>query len=136
MENIQNEESPSLTKFYDELVFSSMGVQEANTARMSEAQLIEFYEYCVDKSEDAELEGCEFYWYSSLLLEEHPTIKMYKQGQLYANVTSGDERVSFMEEVEVTEEDIADIERTISLLEQRKKDKKNPIKRLIRFFKS
>lgn len=136
MENIQNEESPSLTKFYDALVFSSMGVQEANTARMSDAQLINFYEYCVEKSEDAELDGAEFYWYSSLLLEDKPAIKLYKEGQLYADVTVGEESVPFMEEVEVTEDDLADIERTISLLEQRKKDKKNPIKRLIRFFKS
>ena len=51
-------------------------------------------------------------------------------------MTVGEERVPFMEEVEVTEEDLADIKRTISLLEQRKKDKKNPIKRLIRFFKN
>ena len=136
MENVQNEESPSLTKFYDELVFSSMGVQEANTARMSDAQLISFYEYCVEKSEDAELDGAEFYWYSSLLLEDKPAIKLYKEGQLYVDVTVGEESVPFMEEVEVTEEDLADIERTISLLEQRKKDKKNPIKRLIRFFKN
>jgi hypothetical protein len=136
MENVQNEESPSLTKFYDELVFSSMGVQEANMARMSDAQLISFYEYCIEKSEVAELDGAEFYWYSSLLLEDKPAIKLYKEGQLYVDVTVGEESVPFMEEVEVTEEDLADIERTISLLEQRKKDKKNPIKKLIRFFKS
>ena len=35
----------------------------------------------------------------------------------------------------VNEDDIAEINRIVELLEQRKRDKKNPVKRLIRFFK-
>ena len=135
MENIQNEESPSLTKLYDELVYASEEVLEANAARMGNAQLIEFYDYCVRKSEDGELEGCELYWYASMILEEMPVIKMYKEGQVYADATLDEEEVPYMEKVEVTEEDVKEINQIVQLLEQRRKDKKNPIKRLVRFFK-
>ena len=45
MENIQqNEENPSLTKLYDELVFGNPELLEANAHRMGNPQLIEFYE--------------------------------------------------------------------------------------------
>ena len=135
MENVQNEESPCLTKFYDQLVFASMGVLEANAARMSNAQLVEFYNYCVEKAEDAELEGHDFYWYSSMIMEEMPTIKMYKEGQLYVDVTLGEQSPTYMKHIEVTEDDLVEIDRTVQLLERRKKDKRNPIKRLVRFFK-
>ena len=136
MENIQqNEENPSLTKFYDELVFGNPELLEANAHRMGNPQLIEFYEYCVEKSEDSELEGCELYWYATVVLEEMPAVKMYKNGQLYVQTTLDNEEVPYMKNVEVTEEDLVEINRIVELLEQRKKDKKNPIKRLVRFFK-
>lgn len=136
MENIQqNEENPSLTKLYDKLVLGKIEVLEANIARMGNPQLIEFYEYCVEKSEDEKLEGCELYWYASIVLEELPVVKMYKNGQLYVQTTLDNSSVPYMENVEVTEEDIEEINRIVELLEQRKKDKKNPIKRLVRFFK-
>lgn len=136
MENIQqNEENPSLTKLYDELVFGNPELLEANAHRMGNPQLIEFYEYCVEKSEDAELEGCELYWYATIVLEEMPAVKMYKNGQLYVQTTLDNEEVPYMKSVEVTEEDLVEINRIVELLEQRKKDKKNPIKRLVRFFK-
>ena len=41
----------------------------------------------------------------------------------------------YYDDIEVTEEDIVEINRICELLEQRKKDKKNPIRRLVRFFK-
>ena len=135
MEKMSNEESPSLTKLYDELVFGNPELLEANAHRMGNPQLIEFYEYCVEKSEDAELEGCELYWYATVVLEEMPAMKMYKNGQLYVQTTLDNEEVPYMENVEVTEEDLVEINRIVELLEQRKKDKKNPIKRLVRFFK-
>ena len=136
MENIQqNEESPSLTKFYDELVRRGEEVLDANIARMGNAQLIEFYDYCVAKSEETDKEGCELYFYACILLEEKPIIKMYKNGQLDNGITLDEEEVPYMTGIEVTEEDIVEINRICELLEQRKKDKKNPIKRLVRFFK-
>ena len=135
MENIQNEENPSLTKLYDELVFGNEEVLEANAARMGNAQLVEFYEYCVEKSEDGELEGCELYWYASMILEEMPIVKMYKEGQVYVNTTLGEEEVPYMEKIEVTEEDVKEINQIVELLERRRKEKKNPIKKLVRFFK-
>ena len=132
---MQNEESPSLTKLYDELVLGNPEVLEVNAQRMGNPQLIEFYEYCVEKSEDSELENCELYWYASIILEEIPVVKMYKNGQLYVDTTLCNDDVPYMEKVEVTEEDLEEINRIVELLEQRKKAKKNPIKRLVRFFK-
>lgn len=135
MEKMSNEESPSLTKLYDELVFGNPEILEANAQRMGNPQLIEFYEYCVERSEEPDKEGCELYWYATIVLEEMPVVKMYKNGQLYVNTTLDNEEVPYMEKVEVTEEDLAEINRIVELLEQRKKEKKNPIKRLVRFFK-
>ena len=132
---MSNEESPSLTKLYDELVFGNPELLEANAQRMGNPQLIEFYEYCVERSEEPDREGCELYWYATIVLEEMPVVKMYKNGQLYVNTTLDNEEVPYMEKVEVTEEDLAEINRIVELLEQRKKEKKNPIKRLVRFFK-
>lgn len=135
MEKLSNEESPSLTKLYDELVFGNPELLEVNAQRMGNPQLIEFYEYCVERSEEPDREGCELYWYATIVLEEMPVVKMYKNGQLYVNTTLDNEEVPYMEKVEVTEEDLAEINRIVELLEQRKKEKKNPIKRLVRFFK-
>lgn len=135
MEKMSNEESPSLTKLYDELVFSNEEVLRANAQRMGNPQLIEFYEYCVEKSEDALVEGCELYWYATVVLEDMPAVRMYKNGQLYVDTTLGNEEVPRMENVEVTQDDIDEVNRIVELLEQRKKAKKNPIKRLVRFFK-
>ena len=135
MEKMSNEESPSLTKLYDELVFGNPELLEANAQRMGNPQLIEFYEYCVERSEEPDREGCELYWYATIVLEEMPVVKMYKNGQLYVNTTLDNEEVPYMEKVEVTEEELAEINRIVELLEQRKKEKKNPIKRLVRFFK-
>ena len=136
MENIQqNEENPSLTKFYDELVFGSEEVLDANVARMGNAQLIEFYDYCVEKSDETDKEGCELYFYACILLEDKEIIKMYKNGQLDNGMTFDEEEVPYMTSVEVTEEDIVEINRICELLEQRKKAKNNPIKKLVRFFK-
>ena len=135
MEKMSNEESPSLTKLYDELVFGNPELLEANAQRMGNPQLIEFYEYCVERSEEPDREGCELYWYATIVLEEMPVVKMYKNGQLYVNTTLDNEEVPYMEKVEVTEEDLAEINRIVELLEQIKKEKKNPIKRLVRFFK-
>ena len=106
MENMQNEENPSLTNLYDQLVLGNPEVLEANAQRMGNPQLIEFYEYCVEKSEDGNLDGCELYWYATLVLEEMPVVKMYKNGQLYVNTTLDNEEVPYMEKVEVTEEDL------------------------------
>ena len=135
MEKMSNEESPSLTKLYDELVFGNPELLEANAQRMGNPQLIEFYEYCVERSEEPDREGCELYWYATIVLEEMPVVKMYKNGQLYVNTTLDNEEVPYMEKVEVTEEDLVEINRIVEVLEQRKKEKKNPIKRLVRFFK-
>ena len=135
MENMQNEESPSLTKLYDELVFGNPELLEANAQRMGNPQLIEFYEYCVERSEEPDKEGCELYWYATIVLEEMPVVKMYKNGQLYVDTTLCNDDAPYMEKVEVTEEDLEEINRIVELLEQRKKEKKNPIKRLVRFLK-
>ena len=135
MENMQNEENPSLTKFYDELVFGNEEVLDANVARMGNAQLIEFYDYCVEKSDETDKEGCELYFYACILLEEKPIIKMYKNGQLDNGITLDEDDVPYMTSIEVTEDDIAEVNRIVELLEQRKKAKKNPIKRLVKFFK-
>ena len=127
MEKMSNEESPSLTKLYDELVFGNPELLEANAQRMGNPQLIEFYEYCVERSEEPDREGCELYWYATIVLEEMPVVKMYKNGQLYVNTTLDNEEVPYMEKVEVTEEDLVEINRIVELLELRKKEKKNPI---------
>ena len=136
MENVQqNEDSPSLTKFYDELVYKGEEVIEANSARMSNVQLIEFYDYCVRKSNKMNEQGSEFYFLACMVLEEIEIVKMYKNGQLDNGMTFDKKEVSYMTGLEVTEEDIVEINYVVSLLEQRKKDKKNPIKSLVRYFK-
>ena len=134
MEKTKNEENPSLTMLYDELVFGTERVLKANAARMGNAQLIEFYDYCVEKSAQIEGENSNAYFYACILLEEMPTINMYKKGQLYVDTTLGNEDIPYMENVEVTQEDADEIDRIVELLEQRKKAKKNPIKKLVRFF--
>ena len=136
MENIQqNEENPSLTKFYDELVFGKEEVLEANAHRMGNAQLIEFYDYCVEKSDQTDMEGCELYFYACMVLEEMPIVNMYKNGQLDNGMTFDEEDIPYIEKIEVTEEDLEEVNRIVELLELRRKEKKNPVKRLIRFFK-
>ena len=124
MEKMSNEESPSLTKLYDELVFGNPELLEVNAQRMGNPQLIEFYEYCVERSDEPDREGCELYWYATIVLEEMPVVKMYKNGQLYVNTTLDNEEVPYMEKVEVTEEDLAEINRIVELLEQKKKIKR------------
>ena len=68
---------------------------------------------------------------------------MYRDGQLYVDVTLGnaDEprvlkvvdgvRTDDMDS-KLTEEDIAQINETLALLDKRKKEKKNPFKRLLK----
>lgn len=136
MENIQqNEDSPSLTKFYDELVVKGEEVLEANSARMNNSQLIEFYDYCVENSGKTCKEGCELYFLACMVLEEKQIIKMYKNGQLDNGMTFDEDSIPYMTSLEVTEDDIVEINYVVSLLERRKKDKKNPIKSLVRYFK-
>ena len=101
MENMQNEENPSLTKFYDELVFGNEEVLDANVARMGNAQLIEFYDYCVEKSDETDKEGCELYFYACILLEEKPIINMYKNGQLDNGITLDEEDIPYIEKIPV-----------------------------------
>ena len=136
MENVQqNEDSPSLTKFYDELVYKGEEVIEANSARMSNVQLIEFYDYCVSKSNKTDEQGSELYFLACMVLEEIEIVKMYKNGQLDNARTLEEDSIPYMTSLEVTEEDIIEINYVVDLLEQRKRDKKNPIKSLVRFFK-
>lgn len=137
MENIQqNEDSPSLTKFYDELVVKGEEVLEANAARMNSTQLIEFYDYCVENAEKTYKEGCELYFLACMVLEEKQIIKMYKNGQLDNGMTFDEDSIPYMTSLEVTEDDIVEINYVVSLLERRKKDKKNLIKSLVRYFKA
>lgn len=131
MEKQTSDEYSTRLKNYDALVLGDPMVLENTIAGMSDAHLIEFYEYCQEKLE-AEVEQSDMYWYASLLLEETPIVRMYRNGQLYVEGILGniDEPRTVGEEL--SEEDIAQINATIELLEQRRKEKKNPIKQLLK----
>ena len=135
MENMSSDECPSLSKFYDELVRRDELVIESTIAKMGNKQLLEFYDYVVEKSEDEDLDGCELYWYVSLMLEELPVIKMYKNGQLYVDTTLGNDNVSFILDCSMSDQEAQEIRTTVELLEQRKREKKNPIKKLLKIIR-
>lgn len=132
MEKQTSDEYTSRLKTYDELVLGNPTVLEIAIARMtSNFQLIEFYDYCMEKVE-AEEENCEHYWFASLCLEEKPAVRMYKNGQLYVDTTLAGVDAEYALDEGMTLEEIAQLNETIQLLEQRKKDKKNPFKQLLR----
>lgn len=135
MENMSSDECPSLSKFYDELVRRDELVIESTIAKMGNKQLLEFYDYVVEKSEDEDLDGCELYWYVSLMLEEVPVIKMYKNGQLYVDTTLGNDNASFILDCSMSDQEAQEIRTTVELLEQRKREKKNPIKKLLKIIR-
>jgi hypothetical protein len=127
MEKQASDEYSSRLSNYDKLVLGDPNVLEIAIMGMNNVQLIEFYEYCVDKYENAE-EHSDNYWFASLFLEETPAVKMYKNSQLYIDTTLG----NFDEPTKLSEEELNQINETIELLKQRKKDKKNPLKKLLR----
>ncbi len=131
MEKQTSDEYSSRLKNYDKLVLGDPAVLEIALTRMSNPQLIEFYEYCQEKVE-AEEDKCELYWYASLFLEETKVVKMYMNGQLYAEATLGNGNEPRVLEDTLTEEDLKQINDIVDLLNQRKKAKKNPIKMLIK----
>lgn len=135
MENMSSDECPSLGKFYDELVRRDELVIESTIAKMGNKQLLEFYDYVVEKSEDEDLDGCELYWYVSLMLEEVPVIKMYKNGQLYVDTTLANDNASFILDCSMSDQEAQEIRTTVELLEQRKREKKNPIKKLLKIIR-
>ena len=130
MENMPSDEYSSINQFYDKLILESEEIFEATISRMKNAQLIDFYEYVKEKSEDEEQINCEFYWYASLVLESKPLIKMYINGQLYEEANLGSKK-DFIKSLPLTEEDIKQINETLTILEQRRKAKRNPLKALI-----
>lgn len=142
MEKQTSDEYTSRLCNYDKLVLGDPNILEITIAGMSNPQLIEFYEYCQEKVEE-EADKCELYWYATLFLEEMPVVKMYRDGQLYVDTTLGnvdEPRVLKVvdgiqpEEMEstLTEEDIAQINETLALLDKRKKEKKNPFRKLLK----
>ena len=142
MEKQTSDEYSSRLSNYDKLVLGDPSILEMAIPRMSNPQLIEFYEYCQEKVE-AEEDKCELYWYATLFLEETQVVKMYRDGQLYVDTTLGnadEPRVIKVvdgvqpEEMEstLTEEDIAQINETLALLDKRKKEKKNPFRKLLK----
>lgn len=131
MEKQTSDEYSTRLKNYDALVLGDPLVLENTIAGMSDAHLIEFYEYCQEKV-DAEVKQCDRYWYASLFLEETPIVRMYRNGQLYVESTLGNIGEPRTMDKELSEEDIAQINETLELLEQRRKEKKNPIKQLLK----
>ena len=134
MEKQTSDEYSSRLSNYDNLVLGDPNVLEMAIPRMSNSQLIEFYEYCQEKVE-AEEDKCELYWYASLFLEEAPVVKMYINGQLYVNATIGNIDEPMVVEDTLTEDDLEQINSIVELLKQRKREKRNPIKQLLRNIK-
>lgn len=131
MEKQASDEYSSRLSDYDKLVLGDPNVLEMAIPRMSNSQLIEFYDYCQEKVE-AEEEKCELYWYASLFLEETPAVKMYINGQLYVDATLGNASVPMIDAPVLSDEELAQINETVELLNQRKKDKRNPLRKLLR----
>ena len=131
MEKQTSDEYSSRLQIYDKLVLGDPNALEINIGRMSNAHLVEFYEYCQEKI-DAEVEQCELYWYASLFLEDTPVVRMYRNGQLYVDATLGNIDEPMLVEEILTEEELAQINATVELLKQRKKEKRNPIRQLLK----
>ena len=131
MEKQTSDEYSSRRSYYDNLVLGDPSNLEITIAKLSNPHLIEFYEYCQEKV-DAEEEQCELYWYASLFLEETPVVKMYRDGQLYVDTTLGNIDEPMAVEETLSEEDIAQINAIVELLNQRKKEKKNPFRKILR----
>lgn len=131
MEKQTSDEYSSRKSYYDNLVLGDPTTLEITIPKMSNPQLVEFYEYCQEKV-DAEEEQCELYWYASLFLEETPVIRMYRNGQLYVDATLGNMDEPMVVEEKLTEEDIAQINSIVELLNQRKKEKNNPLRKILR----
>ena len=131
MEKQTSDEYSSRLQIYDKLVLGDPNALEINIGRMSNAHLVEFYEYCQEKL-DAEVEQCELYWYASLFLEDTPVVRMYRNGQLYVDATLGNIDEPMLVEEILTEEELAQINATVELLKQRKKEKRNPIRQLLK----
>ncbi len=137
MKNNQNDELPSPSKYFDSLVFGDASVLESTIQSMKNPQLIEFYDYVVEKVETCDnKEGSDRYWLASFMLEDMQAVQMYKSGKFYVDTTLSNESKATVEECELTPEEIVEIQKTVELLEQRRKDKKNPIKALAKFFKN
>ena len=131
MEKQTSDEYSSRLQIYDKLVLGDPNALEINIGRMSNAHLVEFYEYCQEKI-DAEVEQCELYWYASLFLEDTPVVRMYRNGQLYVDATLCNIDEPMLVEEILTEEELAQINATVELLKQRKKEKRNPIRQLLK----
>jgi hypothetical protein len=134
MEKQTSDEYSSRLSNYDKLVLGDPSILEMAIPRMSNPQLIEFYEYCQEKVE-AEEDKCELYWYATLFLEETQVVKMYRDGQLYVDTTLAESIDPVLVEETLTEEDMAQINSIVELINQRKKEKRNPLRRLIRNIK-
>lgn len=135
MENMNAEEYPSLNEFYDILVRKDEMVIEATIAKMGNQQILKFYDYVVEKSEDETLDGCELYWYTSLILEQTPIVKMYMNGQLYVDTTLGNGDVPIVDSCAMSDAEAEEIRTTVELLEQRKREKRNPVKQLMKLLR-
>ncbi len=136
MEQINSDELPSTNKeLFEKLVLGKEMLLETFMYRMPNPQLLEFYDYVVEMSEDQEDPNCHLYWYASMMLEEMPVIRMYKNGQLYVDTTlNNNEQYIMMEEV-LSEEERQQINETLNLLAQRKKEKNKIGKKILRYFR-
>ena len=134
MEKQTSDEYSSRISNYDKLVLGDPNKLEIIIAGMSNSQLIEFYEYCQDKIEENN-DKSDYYWFASSILEETSVVKMYRNGQLYVGATLGNVNETMVVENVLTEEDINQINEIISLINQRKEKRHNPIKKFLRVIK-
>lgn len=124
MEKMTNDELPSTNnELYDKLIAESEKVLVAMINQMPNAQLIDFYDYVVEKSDDTEGPYCDKYWLAALYLEELPVIRMYKNGQLYSGDTLDDDAEMVQLDDVLSEEEAQQIEEIVQLLNKRKKEK-------------
>lgn len=145
MEKQTSDEYSSRLSNYDKLVLGDLNGLDVTIAGMSNPQLIEFFEYCQEKVRE-DTEYSDLYWLASVMLEETDVVRMYMNGQLYGDDTFGSiegpqvVKVTSTEaagnlENPLTEEDVQQINEILTLLDKRKKEKKNPFKQLIKNIK-
>ena len=134
MEKQTSDKYSSRISNYDKLVLGDPNKLEIIIAGMSNSQLIEFYEYCQDKIEENN-DKSDYYWFASSILEETSVVKMYRNGQLYVDATLGNVNETMVVENVLTVEDINQINEIISLINQRKEERHNPIKKFLRVIK-
>lgn len=119
MENMNSDEYSSVKDFFEELILNPL-LFERKVPKMTESELIPFYDYVVRRLGEGPSENHDFLWRVAIQLEEMPIVDTYKKskGSVVPNLTP---------------EECQEIDATVQYLESKRK--MNPVKKLFRYLK-